>query len=139
MPVSSIVFGQEHEPKHPEPPDEVFHDIQVRERQLDIEERESGLEFENAMRKLKMEERKLELDKKRQALERRERRQPTHREAGRGLFLAVCVIVNLLLAIWVYQDIRKRNAGSGIWIVVTLLAGVFGAIVYAIIRIGDKE
>ncbi len=42
------------------------------------------------------------------------------------------------LAIWVYGDIRKRNAGSGIWIVVTLLAGFFGALLYAIARLGDK-
>lgn len=141
MPVSSVVFGQEQEPPHPRPPDEVFRDIQVREKQLDIEQRESELEYERAVRNLKLEEQKLGLNKKRQALERQEHRGPAcpHCGARGGILLAVCVIINLLLAIWVYQDIRKRNAGSGIWIVVTLLAGVFGVIAYAIVRIGDKE
>ena len=49
------------------------------------------------------------------------------------------VIINVLLAIWVYKDIRKRNEGSGLWIVITLLAGFFGALLYAIIRLGDLK
>ena len=36
-------------------------------------------------------------------------------------------------------DIRKRNAGSGLWIVLTLFAGLFGAIVYALVRLGDMK
>jgi len=52
--------------------------------------------------------------------------------------MAFWAVVNILLAIWVYQDIRKRNAGSGIWIVVTLMTGLLGALVYAVVRIGEK-
>ena len=48
------------------------------------------------------------------------------------------LVVWLLLAVWVFQDIRKRNAGSGLWIVVTLLTGLLGAVLYALVRIGDK-
>jgi hypothetical protein len=29
------------------------------------------------------------------------------------------------------------NRGSGIWIVIVLLAGLLGALVYAVVRIGD--
>ena len=50
----------------------------------------------------------------------------------------ICFIVHILLAIWVYGDIRRRNTGSGIWIIITLLTGLLGALVYAIVRLGDK-
>ena len=33
----------------------------------------------------------------------------------------------------------RRNAGSGLWIVVTLLTGLFGAAVYALVRLGEKQ
>jgi len=36
-----------------------------------------------------------------------------------GLIL-ICMAVHILLAIWVYQDIRKMNAGSGLWIITLL-------------------
>ena len=48
-------------------------------------------------------------------------------------------IIHILLAMWVYQDLRKRNTGSGIWIVITLLAGLCGAAVYALVRLGEKQ
>jgi len=53
--------------------------------------------------------------------------------------LAICCIVHVLVAVWVYQDLRRRNAGSGIWIVIALLAGLFGALVYAVVRLGDSR
>ena len=53
--------------------------------------------------------------------------------------MLICAVVHLLLAIWVYQDIRNRNAGSGLWIVVTLLTGLLGVLVYALVRLGDKS
>lgn len=56
-----------------------------------------------------------------------------------GMLLLGCVVIHILLAIWVYQDIRRRNAGSGIWIIITLLAGLCGAAVYALVRIGEKQ
>jgi hypothetical protein len=37
----------------------------------------------------------------------------------------------------VYQDIRARNAGSGLWIVLVLVAGLLAALVYAVVRLGD--
>jgi len=55
-----------------------------------------------------------------------------------GLFFLVCLTIHILLSVWVYQDLRRRNTGSGIWIVITLLAGLFGAAVYALVRLGDK-
>ena len=55
------------------------------------------------------------------------------------IFMLLTIIIHILLAMWVYQDIRKRNRGSGIWIAIALLAGLLGAGVYAVVRIGDKD
>ena len=38
-----------------------------------------------------------------------------------------------------YVDIRSRKAGSGLWVVITLLAGFFGALIYAVVRLGDMQ
>jgi hypothetical protein len=55
------------------------------------------------------------------------------------LFLLVAFVFNILIAIWIFTDIRKRGEGSGIFIVLALLAGIPAAIIYALVRIGDKR
>ncbi len=55
------------------------------------------------------------------------------------LCLLVAFVFNILIAIWIFMDIRKRGEGSGIFIVLALLAGIPTAIIYAIVRIGDKK
>ena len=63
----------------------------------------------------------------------------THcRHLLRCLFVLVAVI-NVLLAFWVYTDIRKRGEGHGIFIILALLAGIPATILYALVRIGDKR
>jgi hypothetical protein len=49
------------------------------------------------------------------------------------------LVVHILLAVWVYTDIRKLNRGSGIWIVIALLTGLLGTLVYAVVRLGDAR
>jgi len=49
------------------------------------------------------------------------------------------IIFNILLATWIYTDIRKRGEGSGIFIALALLAGIPAAIIYSLVRIGDKK
>jgi len=48
-------------------------------------------------------------------------------------------IINILIAIWIYTDIRKRGEGHGIFVALALLAGIPTGIIYAIVRIGDKK
>ena len=55
------------------------------------------------------------------------------------LCFLVALIFNVLIAIWIFTDIRKRGEGSGIFVALALLAGVPTAIIYAIVRIGDKK
>jgi hypothetical protein len=56
----------------------------------------------------------------------------------RGL-LIVWLICNILLASWIFTDIRKLGQGHGIFIALALLAGFPAAILYAVVRIGDKK
>ena len=51
----------------------------------------------------------------------------------------VALVFNILAAIWIYTDIRKRGEGPAIFIALALIAGVPAAIIYALVRIGDKK
>jgi hypothetical protein len=55
---------------------------------------------------------------------------------GVAIWLAV---IHVLLASWVFTDIRKRGEGHGIFVVLALLAGIPGTILYALVRIGDAK
>ena len=56
-----------------------------------------------------------------------------------GMLFFIGVICNILLAIWIFTDIRKRGEGSGIFIVLALVAGIPSAIIYSLTRIGDRK
>ena len=53
--------------------------------------------------------------------------------------MVMCLVVHILVAVWVFQDIRTRGTGSGLWIVIALIAGLLGALVYAVVRLGDVK
>ena len=125
---ASAVLGQEEAAVE----EEMEHDLEMRHAQLELQEREAEADIRQEMRKLKLGKRRMELGHKRKA-------KKHHDDKGGAVLIVVLVIVHILMAIWVYQDIRKRNAGSGIWIVVALLTGLFGALVYAIVRLGNSK
>ena len=56
-----------------------------------------------------------------------------------ALFLLGALLFNILAAIWIYTDIRKRGEGPGIFIALALIAGIPAALIYAVVRIGDKK
>jgi hypothetical protein len=49
------------------------------------------------------------------------------------------VVFNILLAVWIFSDIRKRGEGSGIFVALALLAGAPAAIIYSLVRLGDRK
>ena len=53
--------------------------------------------------------------------------------------LLVCFVFNILLAIWIYTDIRKRGEGSGLFVALALLAGIPATLIYSLVRLGDKK
>jgi hypothetical protein len=62
-----------------------------------------------------------------------------HRLAGLvKLMLVGFFVCNILLAYWIFTDIRKRGEGPGIFIALALLAGVPAAVIYSLVRIGDR-
>jgi hypothetical protein len=46
---------------------------------------------------------------------------------------------HILLAVWIFVDIRKRGEGNGIFIALALLAGFPAAVVYSLVRLGDLK
>ena len=63
---------------------------------------------------------------------------PAARCLLRGV-LSLLAVIHVLLACWVYTDIRKRGEGHGIFIVLALLGGIPATILYALVLIGDKK
>ncbi len=43
-------------------------------------------------------------------------------------------IIWLLVAIWVYKDAEKRGASGVLWLIVVILLGIIGLIIYLIVR-----
>jgi len=110
--------------------------MQVRDMELKMAQRKTEVRFKEEMAKLELEQRRLQMDRERNDLGHwRPHRQAAHPVLC--LWLIGCFVVHILAAVWVYRDMRERSAGSGIWIVIVLLAGLFGALVYALVRLGD--
>ena len=101
---------------------------------MQLEEKEAEAGFRHRMRELELEEREIEIKRQRKELE--PKRHGGGHKCGKVL-MVICFVIHILLAIWVYKDIQNRKSGSGIWIVVALLAGLLGALVYAVVRLGD--
>ena len=112
--------------------------MELRNLQLEAEEIEFNAHFRRQMQEFELEERQIELEHLRKELDYPAGGKRHHKKCA-GPFVLICLIVHILVAVWVYTDIRKRKAGSGIWIVISLLAGLFGALVYAIVRLGDSR
>jgi hypothetical protein len=121
------VLAQEFEPEDME------FQMEMQQRKMDMELRQAKMDMERKMQELDLEQRSMELERARHDYDDDDDR----REGAAGLLLAICLIVHILVAVWVYMDIRQLGRGSGIWIVIALLTGLLGALVYAVIRIGD--
>ncbi len=46
--------------------------------------------------------------------------------------------IQIAIAIWVYRDAKKRGEDALLWLLIVLLTGLIGLIVYVLIR-GDKS
>ena len=103
---------------------------------LELEQARAEFEFEQQMRETELAERQQKLDMMRRQ---GDRMQKHPRKDKAGVACLLLGVVHILMATWVYQDVRRKNNGNGIWIVITLLAGFFGSAVYALVRIGDAK
>ena len=107
-------------------------ELQEQRQQLERERRKLGQEWQ------KLEHRKGQMQPQRQWPARKQMHKGGHKPLC-GLLMVMCLVVNILVAIWVFQDIRTRGTGSGIWIVIALISGLLGALVYAVVRLGDVK
>jgi hypothetical protein len=161
--LSAVSSAQEPFEGEPVPEEEMEREMHTRNMQLEQQQHEAQMDLNQKMRELELKKqrmalqqheaemdfnqkmRELELKKQQMALEQERKPQKyppcfAHCRGAKMLpFLVICCIVHVLVAVWVYQDLRSRNAGSGIWIVITLLTGLFGALVYAVVRLGDSR
>ena len=49
--------------------------------------------------------------------------------------------VGIVLAIWVYKDAEKRDSSGALWLIIVLITGILGLIIWLIVRppIGGKK
>ena len=103
------------------------------ERYLGLKAREAELAHQQKMRELELEQRRAEIDCRRHGF-------AGHgKKKGGGCLLLVILVTNILLTVWVCKDMREQKIGRALWVPIVLLAGVFGAIVYAIVRHADTR
>jgi len=99
-----------------------------RNMELELEGREIELNFHREMKELELQQRRNDVHVR------------GHHSWKRGkckVLLLLCLLVHILTAVWVYKDIQQRKTGSGVWIVIALITGLLGTLVYAVVRIGD--
>jgi TctA family transporter len=57
-----------------------------------------------------------------------------------ALMIAISVlwfVVAILIAVWVYRDAEKRGENGALWLIIVLITGIIGLIIWLIVR-GDK-
>jgi hypothetical protein len=102
------------------------------ERGLALKAREAELEHQQNLRALELEGRRIEIERQRRSFS-------THRNGGRGAVLLLVLVINILVTIWVCKDMREQKIGRALWVPIVLLAGILGAILYAIVRVADTR
>ncbi|MHA2006785.1 MAG: hypothetical protein ACXABO_04560 [Promethearchaeota archaeon] len=51
-----------------------------------------------------------------------------------GILIAVFYIIAILIAVWVYKDAKKRDMNAAVWLLIVLLTGCIGCIIYLVVR-----
>ena len=123
-------FGEEHEKRPARPAASREQQMRMQHMELELEKREIELDFQRQMKEL-------ELQQHRNEIKGCKHHNWQHGKC-RGLLL-LFLIVHILTAVWVYKDIQQRKTGSGVWIVIALITGLLGTLVYAVVRIGDTR
>ncbi|MBA7538532.1 hypothetical protein ES705_30808 [subsurface metagenome] len=50
------------------------------------------------------------------------------------IFGVIFFIIGILIAVWVYKDAKKRDMNAAVWLLIVLLTGCCGCIIYLIVR-----
>ncbi len=125
-----------------EGPEDIEFQIEMHERKMELQHREAQMDIERRMQELELEKYKIELEHMRRPKEHpRQVKDNDDDDDDDDLhpLLLLVLVVHILCAVWVYQDIRRRAGGSGLWIVIALLTGLLGTLVYAVVRLGENQ
>ena len=50
-------------------------------------------------------------------------------------YIGVWFVIAIVMAVWVYRDAEKKCKGNGLlWLIVVILTGIIGFIIYLILR-----
>lgn len=53
------------------------------------------------------------------------------------IFALIWFIIWILVAVWVYKDAQKRGKNGILWVIIVILLGLIGLIIYLVVR-GEK-
>ncbi len=43
-------------------------------------------------------------------------------------------VIGILIAVWVYKDAKKRDMNATVWLLIVLITGCLGCIIYLVVR-----
>ncbi len=50
------------------------------------------------------------------------------------IIIVIIYVVAIILAVWVYNDAKKRDMNAAVWLLIVLLTSFIGCIIYLIVR-----
>ena len=50
------------------------------------------------------------------------------------IIIVVWCIIGIVLAIWVYKDAESRGMNGALWLIIVILTGIIGLIIYLVVR-----
>ncbi len=136
--LAAMSFAQEPFEEGPGPAEAMEREIHMRNMQLELQQREAEMDFNQKMREIELQKHRMDL--KNQQQRRKHPAAAGHCSHGKMFpLLVIFCIVHILVAVWIYQDIRKRDVGSRLGIVIDVVTGLLGVLVYAVVRLGDNR
>ena len=54
--------------------------------------------------------------------------------AACAIFALVWFVIWILIAIWVYKDAEKRGSSGALWLILVILLGIIGIIIWLVVR-----
>jgi len=57
---------------------------------------------------------------------------------GLCLIPIVWFVIAIALCIWVYRDAESRGMNGALWLIIVILTGIFGLLIYLLVRSGEK-
>lgn len=50
------------------------------------------------------------------------------------IIIVIIYVIAILIAVWVYNDAKKRDMNAAVWLLIVLLTSCIGCIIYLIVR-----